>query len=83
MESMDLATTLFNLLGCHYIFNLSYHTKLNDFMRFLQEKIAGIPADDMKWKSAVSATHVNGISAEYEVLKREEERMDDSDSDDN
>jgi len=43
MESMDIATALFNSLGCHYVLNLNYHKKLTDFMRFLQEKVALLP----------------------------------------
>lgn len=42
MESTDVAMALFLLLGSHYILNLSYHPKIGDFMRFIQEKIAGI-----------------------------------------
>ena len=85
MESMDLATALFHLFGCHYILNLSYHQKLTDLMTFLQEKVAQISsASTTKWKSAVSATHINGISSEYKALKKNEEPgSSDSDSDDN
>ena len=55
MESTDLATAIFNLLGCHYIFNLSYLTKLTDMMRFIQEKVAQISSTRVvRWKSAVS-----------------------------
>jgi len=83
MESTDLATALFHLVGCHYIFNLDYHQKLTDLMLFLQEKVVQIPSAAMtKWKSAVSITHVNGISSHYKALKMTEEpKMYDSDDD--
>ena len=81
MECTDLATALFNLLGCHYILNLSYHQKLHDIMRFLQEKVAGIPSSTcVKSKSPVSTTHIGGISSEYAAMNRSESE---SDSDDN
>ena len=51
-------------------------------MRFLQEKVAGIPSTGaVRWKSAVSTTHINGISSEYEVLKNGEEEGFSSDPD--
>ena len=65
-ECTDLATAVFHLLGCHYILNLSYDQKLSDFLRFFQEKVAGIPSPQgTKWKSPVATTHVAGISAQY------------------
>ena len=84
MECTDVATALFNLLGCHYMLNLSYNKKLADVMGFIQEKIAQIPSDEaVKWKSAVSATHNIGISSEYKVLTRNEDKeIESSDSDD-
>ena len=65
MESMDIATAVFLLLGSHYVFNLSYHAKV---WRFLQEKVGGIPSDrKVKFtKSAVASSHLCGIVAVYE-----------------
>ena len=82
LECTDVATAVFNLLGCHYVFNLSYNTKLTDIMRFIQEKVAQIPSTGpMRWKSAVSATHINGITSEYNELKKVQEEDFTSDSD--
>ena len=40
------------LAWLHYVLNLSYHPKLNDILRFVQEKVDGIPsAKGTKWKS--------------------------------
>lgn len=30
METTDVATVIFLMLGSHYIFNLNYHPKVND-----------------------------------------------------
>ena len=45
MECKNIVTTLFLVLAARYIFNLSYHTKVHDLMRFLLKKVAGIPSD--------------------------------------
>ena len=75
-----MATALFHQLGCHYIFNLSYNTKLTDIMRFIQEKVAHIPSvGAVRWKSAVSNTHINGITSEYKILKNVENSISDTD----
>lgn len=77
LECKDVATAIFHQLGCHYVLNLSYHQKLSDLMRFIQEKIARVSSSHtIKWKSAVSTMHVNGISSEYEALKQQEENSD-------
>ena len=46
MECTDFAMAMFLMLGSHYIFNLSYHPRIYDLLRFIQEKVAGIPSDD-------------------------------------
>ena len=71
MESTDIATAVFLLLGSHYVFNLSYHVKVFEVLRFLQEKVGGIPSDrKMKFtKSAVASSHSCGIVAVYEQQK--------------
>jgi len=80
-ECTDLANAMFHLLGCHYTLNLSYHLKLSDFLRFIQEKVAGIPSQEgTKWKSTVATTHVAGISAEY-LSAKQHNQSSDSDSD--
>jgi len=63
MECTDVVTAL---LGCHYILNLSYNKKLAYVMRIIQEKIAQISSDEaVKWKSAVSTTHIIRIQSVY------------------
>ena len=58
MECTDVAIAIFHLLGSHYILNLIYHPKLNDLMRFIQEKTAHISSSHgVKSKSAVTTTH--------------------------
>lgn len=82
MEYADVATAIFYLLGSHYILNLSYYPKLNDLLIFIQEKIAHIPSSHgVRSKSAVATTHVNGITSEYEALKKGADN--DSDTDEN
>ena len=71
MESADFSMALFLLLASHYIFNLSYQTKVFELMKFLQEKIAGISSEGKgtkKMKSPVAAIHVGGISSIYDSL---------------
>lgn len=66
-----MATAIFHLLGSHYILNLSYHPKLNDLLKFIQEKIAHIPSSHgVRSKSPVATTHINGITLEYEAFKK-------------
>ena len=80
MGCTDVATVLFHQLGCHYIFNLSYNTKLIDILRFIQEKVARIPCiGAVRWKSADSNTHINGITSKYKVLKSVENSISDTD----
>lgn len=78
MESTDIATAVFLLLGSHYVFNLSYHAKVFEVLRFLQEKVGGIPSDrKMKFtKSAVASSHSCGIVAVYEQQKNEDHHAD-------
>lgn len=71
MECTDLSMALFLLLAAHYIFNLSYHTKTTELMKFLQEKVAGIDSATKsvkKLKSPVATQHVNAIATEYKTL---------------
>jgi len=74
LDCKDLETAMFHLLGCHYTLNLSYHQKLSDFLRFFQEKVAGITSPQgTRWKSPVSTTHVTGMTAEYLSLKQDDQ----------
>lgn len=68
MKSADFSMALFLLLASHYIFNLSYQTKVFELMNFLQEKITGISSEGKgtkKMKSPVAAIHVGWISSIY------------------
>lgn len=75
MECTDFAMAMFLMLGSHYIFNLSYHPRIYDLLRFIQEKVAGIPSDDKgkKMKSPLAASHINGVVLQYESLKDDHE----------
>lgn len=69
MESTDVTTAVFFLLGSHYIFNLSYHPKVYEVLHFIQEKIAGIPSGENKYsKSAAALSHINGTANMHESL---------------
>jgi len=39
METTDVASALFCLIASHYVFNLSYHPKIFEILRFIQEKV--------------------------------------------
>ena len=71
MECTNVATALFLLVASHYIFNLTYHPKVHEVLRFLQEKVAGIPSDERskKIKYHVAVSHMNGISSVYAEMK--------------
>ena len=70
MECTDIASALFFLIACHYIFNLSYHSKVYDVLRFIQEKILKVPSDETikSCKSPVAVSHIKGITNVYESL---------------
>ena len=73
MECSNVAGALFYLIASHYIFNVSYHSKVYDVLRFIQEKIVNIPSDTSKnTKSPVALSYVNGITSVYESLKTQD-----------
>ena len=79
METTDVATAIFLMLGSHYIFNLNYHPKVNDVMTFIQEKIAKIPSEGYhKVLSPVATTHINGISSVFKKIAEEEQSAESS-----
>ena len=81
MDTTDVATAVFLMLGSHYIFNLNYHQKVNDLMTFIQEKVAGIPSEGYhKVTSAVATTHIVGISAMHKKITAEEDQLYNTDS---
>ena len=44
----DFISALYVVFSLHYIFNISYHPKLNDLFTFLQERIFEIPGDQKR-----------------------------------
>ena len=39
LECTEMATAIFMMRACHYVFNLSYHPKATDLFVFLLEKV--------------------------------------------
>ena len=68
MECAVLAMAILLVLGAHYIFNLSYHSRVQDLMRFIQGKISEIPSDN-KGRFPVAASHISGLVIAYNSLK--------------
>ena len=65
-----MPSALFFLIASHYVFNLSYHPKMYEVLRFVQEKIVNIPSDDRSKvsKSLVASSHINEITSVFESL---------------
>ena len=42
MECKDIVNALFHLVSTHYVFNMSYHTRVQDVFYFIQEKVLSI-----------------------------------------
>ena len=76
MECADLAMAIYLMLGAHYVFNLSYHPRIYDLLKFIQEKVADIPSDEKgkKSKSPLAASHISGILSTYHSLKTAEDQ---------
>ena len=89
MESTNVATALFHLVASHYVFNLSYHDKIQEVLCFIQEKVTGITQEGginregkTSCRSPVVVSHINGITNKYQSLSRgefETETVSDSD----
>ena len=73
-ESTNVATAVFFLLATHYIFNLSYHPKVTEILRFIQEKVAGISSDDKGKlaRSPLTTSHINGIVLVHDAQSQDE-----------
>ena len=69
LDCTEISTALFLLLATHYVFNLSYHVKADEFFTFIQEKVVRISSDKQTKKRPVGDTHVTEISGIYESLK--------------
>jgi len=73
MECSNVAGALFYLITSHYIFNVSYHSKICDVLQFIQEKIVNINwirAKDTQSPGALS--YINEITSVYESLKTQD-----------
>ena len=65
LDCTEVSTALFLLLATHYVFNPSYQGKAEEFLMFIQEKVAKI-ASDKHTKRRPVVTEINSI---YERLK--------------
>ena len=54
IKCYDLTTALYCVFSYHYIFNISYHSRVQDLFLFLQKMVFGLPLQGLK-KSAVYA----------------------------
>ena len=72
MECTDVATALFYLVASHYVLNLSYHDKIQEVFRFIQERIMDIESAEKgkASKSPVSSSYVNGITSMFDSWSR-------------
>ncbi|XP_019854847.1 PREDICTED: uncharacterized protein LOC109583811 [Amphimedon queenslandica] len=68
LECKDIPTALFLLIASHYVFNISYQPKAQDFFAFIESKLLNISSSTYKSKSPVALSHINGITREHEVL---------------
>ena len=50
-STKDLTTALYVLFAVHFVFNITYHGKVNDLYLFLQEVVFGMPSEAQR-KSA-------------------------------
>ena len=66
MEAPSLLVAVFNFIAAHYIFNLSYHSKIHDLSVFIQEKILKIESDGkLKKIPPLVSSHISGIVRMY------------------
>ena len=61
METSNIFAAVFYLMASHYIFNLSYHNKINYVLLFLQEKVLDLPSSTVK-RTPTALTHFSGIA---------------------
>ncbi len=59
LEANNFTSAIFAAIAAHYVFNLSYHKKCNDFWVFFQENVLNLPAKGKK--SPSSSVHFSGI----------------------
>ncbi len=68
MESCALSSTIFHCIAAHYIFNLTYHSKIRDVWVFVQEKILKIQSKAKMKRPPGASSHFSGIVQVYETL---------------
>ena len=69
LDCTEVSTALFLLLATHYVFNLSYQGKAEEFLMFIQEKVAKIASDKHTKRRPVGDIYVTEINSIYERLK--------------
>ena len=42
MQARNMTNAVFLLLAVHYVFNIEYHPKVKDVLRFIQEQMLGL-----------------------------------------
>ena len=71
MEAPSLLIALFNFIAAHYIFNLSYHSKISDLAVFIQAKILKIESDGKTKKILpLVSSHISGIMRMYNETEK-------------
>jgi len=66
METTDAASALFCLVASHYVFNLSYYSKVFEMLHFIQEKTLDIESD-FKREGSPSLLYHNHILMELQA----------------
>lgn len=63
LECRSLIHALYCLLAVHYVFNIKYHSRAEDFFLFLFEKVMGINEAGNQRKKKKSASYLSATSA--------------------
>lgn len=61
-STADLTAALYVLFAVHFVFNITYHSKVSDLYLFLQEVVFGMPSE-VKKKSAAYTSFCVAIEA--------------------
>ena len=75
MESSNIFSAVYYVIAAHYIFNLSYHSKANFVLLFLQEKILGLQSPSVKRTLSIS-THFTGITRSKQIQSEQPDEQD-------
>lgn len=63
MECRTLTHALYCLLAVHYVFNIKYHPRAEDFFLFLFEKVLGMQESGNQRKKKKNASYLSATSA--------------------